>query len=340
MTARTLLVSSVSALILCAASIAPAAAQQVLRIQALFTPSERTFQHMRSCLEDVASKTGNKIRFDLLPVGAVVGPAGTMEAVGLGVLDGQFTYSPLWTGIEPAFPVLTDLTGGHDNAESLHEFFYAGPGLALLRRAYDRHGLHVAGIMPTGIESLPSRRAVHTVADLKGMKIRVPSGITATVFQRLGASPVTMPMSDAYGALEKGVVDAADIGPLWWNHDLGVHQFAKYELHPSMHSNIALDLSFNKKKWAALPTDVRETLESSLKPCGERWMEVMRRADSDIESKVKAQGVTLTSWSPEERAKFRSVAQEVWKEFGNRGPLAKEALAAQVEFLKAKGVIH
>lgn len=339
MTIKKLVIGSLAALTVSMASVEPVLAQQVLKVQALFTPSERTFQHLRSCLDEVVAATGNKVRFDLLPVGSVVGPTGTAEAVRLGVLDGHFTYSPLWTGIEPAFPVLTDLTGGHDDAESMHEFFYSGPGLALLRKAYDRFEMHVAGVLPTGIESLPSRRPIHTVDDLKGMKIRVPSGITATVFQKLEASPVTMPMSDAYGALEKGVVDAADIGPLWWNHDLGVHQFAKYELHPSMHSNIILDLSFNKKKWAALPADVREGIESAMQPCGERWMEIMRQADMEIEPKVTAQGVTLTSWSPQERDKFRGVARGVWTEFANRSPLAKEALEAQLEFLKAKGVI-
>ncbi|GMV01800.1 MAG: TRAP transporter substrate-binding protein DctP [Burkholderiaceae bacterium] len=339
MKSRKLIVNLLAALITGVAVASPVAAEKLLRIQTLFTPSDRNFQHMRACLNEVADRSGGKVRFDLLPVGATVGPTGTMEAVGLGVLDGHFTYSPLWTGIEPAFPLLSDLTGGHEDAESLHDFFYNHGGLNLLRRAYDRFGVYVAGVLPTGIESLPSRRPVRTVADLKGMKIRVPAGITATVFQRLGAAPVTMPMSEAYGALEKGVVDAADIGPLWWNHDLGVHQFAKYELQPSMHSNIALDLSFNKKTWAALPAEVRTDIESSMRPCGDRWMKAMRAADVEVEPKVKAAGVTLTSWSPDEREKFRSVARTVWTEFGARSPLAKEALDAQMRYLAAKGVL-
>lgn len=341
MNAKQHFIQFVAASVMSLFCVGAANAQQVLRIQALFNPGDSVFQHIQGCLADISQSVDDRIRFEVLPVGAVVGPTGTLDAVKVGVLDGHFTYSPLWTGIEAAFPLITDLPGGHDDANSVQAFFYEDKGLQLLRRAYDRFGLHVAGILPAGVESMPSRKPINSVNDLKGMKIRVPSGITATVFQRLGAAPVTLPMSDTYGALEKGVVDAADLGPLWWNDDIGIHQFAKYELHPSMHSNLALDLSFNKKKWRSLPPDVRTVIESGMRTCGAQFIAAHDEANRKAEIRVQEKGVTLTSWSAADRNTFRSVSREVWEEFAARsGPLAKEALAAQVEYLKAQGVLE
>jgi hypothetical protein len=45
---------------------------------------------------------------------------------------------------------------------------------------------------------------------MAGKKIRSPEGLAAAVFKAAGASPVSIPFSEVYGALEKGIVDAAD----------------------------------------------------------------------------------------------------------------------------------
>ena len=39
---------------------------------------------------------------------------------------------------------------------------------------------------------------------------KTPEGLAADVFKRAGAAPVSMSGSETYGALEKGVIDAAD----------------------------------------------------------------------------------------------------------------------------------
>src|SRR5699024_9942625 len=50
-------------------------------------------------------------------------------------------------------------------------------------------------------------KPVKSVEDLKGMKIRSPSPETSEWLERLGATPVSMPMDENFEALERGVVD-------------------------------------------------------------------------------------------------------------------------------------
>lgn len=320
---------------------ASANASEKLQVQALFNPSDRVYQHVEQCFKSIQKASGEEVELELLPVGAVVGPSGTLEAIKMGVLDGHFTYSPLWAGIDKSFPLIADLPGGHDDEESVYEFFYKGEGMSLIRRAYDRFGAYTAGIVPAGIEAMPSLKPLRNIDDLKGKKIRMPTGLSAIVMERLGASPVTLPMSDAYGALEKGVVDAADFGALWWNDDIGIHQFAKYEWYPAMHSNIALDLSFNKKKWNSLSDAAKTAIEEGIKECGEGYMDLLKSAHEEAMAKMSDKGVEVIAWSDEDRNKFRAVSRQVWEEAAEQGSeLAKEALQANVEHLVKRGVLQ
>jgi len=54
---------------------------------------------------------------------------------------------------------------------------------------------------------LHSNRPVRTMADLKGMKIRTATRISAKMMAALGGTPVQMPMPQVPDAISKGVVD-------------------------------------------------------------------------------------------------------------------------------------
>lgn len=68
-------------------------------------------------------------------------------------------------------------------------------------------GLHVLAVQAGNFPGLITRtRAVHTLADLKGLRLRTQTDSMDTL-RALGADPVNMPMSDVYSALAKGVID-------------------------------------------------------------------------------------------------------------------------------------
>lgn len=54
---------------------------------------------------------------------------------------------------------------------------------------------------------LASKKAVASLADLKGLKVRA-TGFCSKIVECLGGSPVSMPQGETYEALQKGVVDA------------------------------------------------------------------------------------------------------------------------------------
>src|ERR1700751_2273316 len=74
-------------------------------------------------------------------------------------------------------------------------------------------GLHVIGTGSQGVRHIYSKREIHNVGDLKGVKVRVQATATEdTMFPAYGAQTVHMPFGSVYTSLQTGVVDAAENG--------------------------------------------------------------------------------------------------------------------------------
>ena len=109
---------------------------------------------------------------------------------------------------------------------------------------------------------------MNAIADYKGLKMRIGSGLGGKVYVKAGGTAVLIPGADVYSALERGVIDACEwVGP----HDdmiLGLHKTARYYYYPGWHEpgNVN-EFGFNKKAYDALPVDLQRTLDHGALQC-------------------------------------------------------------------------
>src|SRR3954449_5698554 len=72
-------------------------------------------------------------------------------------------------------------------------------------------GLHVVATGSQGVRSIYSKKEIHNVGDMKGIKIRVQATATEdALFPAYGAQTVHMPFGSVYTSLQTGVMDAAE----------------------------------------------------------------------------------------------------------------------------------
>jgi tripartite ATP-independent transporter DctP family solute receptor len=72
-------------------------------------------------------------------------------------------------------------------------------------------GLHVIATGSQGVRNIYSKKEIHNVGDLKGVKIRVQATATEdAIFPAYGAQTVHMPFGSVYTSLQTGVVEAAE----------------------------------------------------------------------------------------------------------------------------------
>lgn len=287
----------------------------------------------------VGAVTGGRIEITPLPVGSIVAYNETLDAVANGIIEGQHGGTTYFAGRDAAFALIGDLNGGFETPWQMQMWYEYGGGLEVTRELYAEFGLYFVGPVWWGVESIPSKNPLNGIDDLKGVKIRAPEGIGAQIFQEIGANVVTLAGSEVYTALERGVIDATDWGTVSMNADLGYQKIAKYALYPGVHSMPAADVAVNLDEWNSLPDDLKAAVEMATRDFARDMVERIALLDLQAAKSLREQGITLINWSPEERKKFRQVAQGVWAEWADKSALAKKAYDSEVAFLQKLGLL-
>ncbi len=288
----------------------------------------------------VKELSDGRIEITVVPVGTVVAHTETLDAVGAGILQGHITDPSYFSGKDPAFAMLGNLVGAWSDPEQMFDYMENGEGKALFNELVNPYGLQFLGASATGVEAFLSTKPLYGVDDLKGVKLRAPEGMVQEVFAAAGASPVNLPGSEVYTALEKGVIDAADYTVFSTNHAQGMHEFAKYPLYPGFHSMPVIEVSMTKTIYDELPEDLQTILNESVSVFAR---DMISQLDVQNEAAVaEAQAdpdITVINWSDEERARFRGIAKSQWANWAERSEMAGKAYDSVTTYLTEKGLL-
>jgi TRAP-type mannitol/chloroaromatic compound transport system substrate-binding protein len=319
---------------------AAAAAQYEWTFQTSETAGEPTFKYKQDWATNVAAMSGGRIKIEILPTGAVVPHNQTLDAVGSGILQGHMTDPSYFSGINPAFSMLGNLVGAWGNPLEFLEYMKVGGGEALYNELVEPYGLHLIGAAATGLESLPSKKPLRTVADMKGLKIRAPEGMVYDIFAKAGAAPVNLPGSEVYTALEKGVIDAADYTVFATNQAQGLHKFANNPSYPGFHSLPMVDVSINKKIWDGLPEDLKAILVTATDKLAYDLVFKLKKLDiAAVEEAKKDPNIHLIDMSQEERKKFRQIAQQEWAVWAKKNALCGKVFESVTKFMGDRNML-
>ena len=287
--------------------------------------------------------TDGALEVEVLATRAVVPHRETIDAVANGILDGDLNAVSYFSGRDPAFAIIGDLIAGYDTVDQVRTFCMHAGGKEILQKLYDKYAggkVHVIGCGPYAKEALVSKVPINSVADLEGVKIRSPEGLAAEVFKRAGASPVSLPFSEVYTALEKGVVDAADASAYVNNDASGMHKVAKSPIYRGIHSMAVLQFIVNKDVWEGLNPAEQSALETWYSAAYDAMRREADLQDRDLVTRDKADPeMQVIDWPAEERKKFRELAVGAWEDFGAQSELAQEALDAHLAYMKRIGLL-
>lgn len=86
-----------------------------------------------------------------------------------------------------------------------------GPTAQRIYEECRKKGYEFVAAWDSGFRQLSTNRAIDSLADLKGLKVRVPNGaLWIDTFRDLGANPTPMGVDGLYSALQQGVVDGQE----------------------------------------------------------------------------------------------------------------------------------
>lgn len=110
----------------------------------------------------------------------------------------------------------------------------------------------------TGSALLMTNKPVQNLDDLKGMEIRT-TGASAGSVQSLGGVPVSMPMTEAYEALSKGIVSGI-LGATETIKGYNLGEVTKYVTETPFLYNGLYFVTMNLDTWNSIPADLQEKI--------------------------------------------------------------------------------
>ncbi|WP_343115618.1 TRAP transporter substrate-binding protein [Ostreiculturibacter nitratireducens] len=318
---------------------APATAQTTLRIQTHYAPETVSGKLAAQFVDDIQTMSNGDIQIEMFYSSSVVATVETFDAAVNGIVDCDMTGGAYQTGKNPAFQFVGDIMGGYDTPYQQLSWLYHGGGYDAAQQLYNAQGMQLIGWWIYGQESLSSSKPLGGPDDLKGWKFRSPPGLETEIFEELGASPIVMDFTEIFTALETGIIDGADASGLANNVGLGLYDIVKHATFPGFHSMPSDHLACNKAVWDGLSDSQRRIIDTAMQKLALQTALTFEKANAEAAAKLKAEGVTLWDWSPEDRAAFRAGAQKAWERWAEKTPEARALVDSHKAYLAQLGLL-
>lgn len=320
-----------SVLMAFSAAQALAADEVVLRVGYGNNPGEPFDLGCQKWKELIEERSGGKFKIELYPSSQLGSKDDVMDQMVAGepvatLTDGAFFYDRgikdmgivfgpfLYDNWEQAFK-LADSKWFKDQADLV---------------AKDAHLKIIGADWRYGARHTLTTKPVTKLADLKGMKIRVPTNnIQVKGFEVLGATPTPMALGDVYTSLQQGTIDGVE-NPIPVLYNGKFHEVAKYLLldaHVYNVTNIVVGTDF----YDSLTAEQQKLLVETCHDAGVYQNEIVEKSETELLEQFKKEGVTVT----EPSAEFKQELIDASKKFYELPEFTKDWTPGLYDTVKA-----
>lgn len=295
---------------------APATAAEVDLNFAHFMPTA-SWQHQdffTAWERAVEEESGGRIHVTIFPAQTLGKAPQGYDNARTGVADIAWTVQGYTAGRFPLSHIV-ELPGLFETAEV---------GSCAFQKLHDSGALdeeyaetHVLFVHTHGPGHLHTRdRAVTTLADLRGLKIRHPTVVIGELLEKLGAEPVGMPAPQIYEAMQRGTIDGH---MLPWEAVDGfrTHEVSDHHTEFGFYS-LAFVLTMNRATYEALPEDLKAVVDAN---SGLDWAIRAGRGFDEgdrVGREVTLANGTLHQIEGAERAEWEAAAEDITRAYIQR----------------------
>jgi len=192
-------------------------ADEPLKIQLAHADTEREdgiHQKMAVLFQGyVSDLSGGTMEIEIVGNGQLGGERDLVEGMQLGTIEMASTANMVLSNFDPRFAVL-DLPYLITDYETAYRVLDSDVIQDLQDSFAEQSGVRVLAYGQGSFRQVIDNVAVNSLADMHGMKVRVPeSDIYIDTFSALGANPTPLAYSETFTALQQGTVDAFEITP-------------------------------------------------------------------------------------------------------------------------------
>jgi tripartite ATP-independent transporter DctP family solute receptor len=301
---RTLLKSSVTAAVL---GVAALSTSRSLRAQA---KEEFKFKlgtdlpaahpvnvRLKEAIDAINSETNGRVALSLFPNNQLGSDSDMLSQIRSGALEMATFPSTVLSTIIPTAAV-TGVGFAFDGYDGVWAAMDGALG-DVIRRNIEKINLHCFDTAwDNGIRQITSStRPIEKPEDLKNFKIRVPVvPLWVAMFSALGAAPVSIPLSEAYSALQTKIAEGQE-------NPLVLIDFAKfYEVQKYCSlTNHAWDgfwLTANGRLWKTVPPDIQQLMSKHFNEAAKKQRDDNARLNADLQQSLEKKGLVFNKVDP------------------------------------------
>jgi tripartite ATP-independent transporter DctP family solute receptor len=266
-------------------------------------------QHLRlvEAAKNIAEDSGGRLMVEIFPNSQLGSDpqmlaqvrSGALELVHMGdIIVGNLVPVASLAALPFAFPDAASLWGAMDGelGRHIHAEIEKKLGLHVFDKGWDGGMRHL----------FTTQKPVRAAADLKGMKLRIPSGaLAASLFKALGASPTPVPSGEVYTALQTRLVDGAD-GPLVTIEHAKYYETSKF-ISLTGHMHTPFEMLANGAAWQRLPKNLQDILARRLDEAALLERADIASGDGTLQAQLQKHGQTFVE---PDKASFRQMLRD------------------------------
>ena len=236
-----------------------------LKMQSSWPASDVFHEMAGQYVERVHRMSGDRIKIDLLPAGAVVGAFDVQDAAHDGAIDAAHTVPVYWYGKHKGASLFGTGPVWGGNAANMLAWINQGGGKEFYRElTQDVLGLNIVGFFGFPMPAQPLgwfKSEITDASQLNGLKYRTV-GLSADLNQAMGVSVTQLPGGEIVPAMDRGVIDAFEFNNPTSDLRFGAPDVAKNYMLGSYHqASESFEFIFNRDRFESLDPDLQAILQ-------------------------------------------------------------------------------
>ena len=281
-----------------------------LRLADIHNDEHPAVQAVRRMGELLAERSGGRISLKIYSGGKFGSEKEALEQLQSGALDMTRTMVSQLNKDCPATVVPT-LPFLFRAIEHMQHAVDGAPGQEILQSCAAGGYVGLA-FFDSGARSIYANKPVRSLADMRGVKLRVPqSDLWIAVAKAMGAQATPMSLDEIIDGQRTGLIEAAE------NNLPSYEGFKHYEVFKyfsaTEHAMAPDILVFSKKRWDSLSADDQALIAQVAREIVPLMRRLWKEREDTARSKVQKAGCTLVS--DVNKASFQSAMQPVYSQF-------------------------
>ncbi len=307
-----------------------ASAQEKIRIAGNFSLEHSSSVAIEQFKKDVEAATGGKLVVEVFPAMQLGGAQENVTQVRAGTIMMTWVGMAFLSRTVPELEAVS-LPFMYPNREVAYKVMDGPIGTLIDQKMADK-GFISLGFMELGPRQVTnSVRPIKTMADLKGLKIRLqPNETHLATFRALGANPIAMDIREVYSAMEQKVIDGHE-NPYALIIDSRFYEVQKY-VSNTAHFFDFIAVVANRKKFEALSPEFQTAIKTAMTKAVASQRLAATKADATALAELQKKGMQYDAMPPAEREAMRKATAGVVDDIKKRvGPELVDRVLVEVK---------